>query len=515
MNLHKISGTLGEYKIDLESYSISLTHSFSEIKSPLDLVSRKNPIKQTERILGNFLLKNGYLAIIFGACNLLLLKKLVQQKKEKGGIILLFENDILFLNYLKIKYHSIFKFITCISGEDTHQTLAFLDHIDIEYLLGYKIFKNGSSVQFSKQFYFHWEFFIKNQLSARLSDLFTKLEFESEWVLNSMLQIISFSKAQPIANLFGKGKNQKAILVSSGPSLRKDLETLKKLRKYYFIACVDSAYQILYEFGITPHLVFTLDCQAFTIRHFLNASWGKKDHFPILYADIVSNPNVVSRWIGPLFLGVTAQYSKEDRFVTPGVDFIEDFLLSNNNIHSLGDIQSGGSVATSLFDLLRLMEFKEIILLGQDLAYSYREIHCMGTHHNKEWFSGMTNRMQSIENINNQIIKLRKTKLQPSISGNKIIADYILSIYAKWFEDAVNRLDIVISNASSEGLHIKNIKNIPLKEKLIHISYKEIPKTLYWINKNGNTILNKEQIYNFHKSLISVPYQKDLEKNQN
>ena len=56
----------------------------------------------------------------------------------------------------------------------------------------------------------------------------------------------------------------------------------------------------------------------------------------------------------------------------------------------LGDVQSGGSVATSGLDLLRGLGYDPIILIGQDRAYTGREIHSTGTHHNEKWLINLS-----------------------------------------------------------------------------------------------------------------------------
>ncbi len=111
--------------------------------------------------------------------------------------------------------------------------------------------------------------------------------------------------------------------------------------------------------GISPHIVMTLDAQRHSIRHFL----GIRDHSPLLLADLVSFPAVLRDYGGKRALSTTSKYHTDEqgnlnRETTPLMDWIEKWVPQS------GDIQSGGSVATSAFDLLLNLGCDPIILGG-------------------------------------------------------------------------------------------------------------------------------------------------------
>ena len=170
----------------------------------------------------------------------------------------------------------------------------------------------------------------------------------------------------------------------------------------------------------------------------------------------MTNPCVARDWQGELAISFTAQYPEDgQRVVSPGCDYLEEeHLIEGEPGIVPGDLQSGGSVATSVFDLLRLMEFDKIILVGQDLAYTRREIHTPGTHHTDEWLGRTTNRLQPIENINERVIRRRHTKRETSLTGRPIVTDYILSLYRDWFANAVSQLPDKVYNATRDGLQL-------------------------------------------------------------
>ena len=485
-------------KITLECKS-NILKNFNKDQDFISMISSRYPQREAERYLNRFILKEGLLAVVLGAASIYLLRKLLEQRYMNGGMILVIEAEQKLAEVLQ--NYSILpeKETLIIHPENMHLLYDIIETIDIENILGYRIFKNPTSIKLDELFYQETEYKLKKHLSSRFSDLFTKLSFEPKWILNSFSQISHFTRSYPVNTLFNKGRGVKSLLISTGPSLRKSLPYIKELQNKFFIACVDSAYRVLHRYGIRPHLIITLDSQAYTLRHFSGLPQGTKEEYPILYADLVANPQVIRSWQGPLFFGLTAQYIAHTRTTTIGSDFIEDQIIkeySPSLKKGIGDIQSGGSVATSLFDLLRQMNFDQIILVGQDLAYTYREIHCTGTHHTDTWLSKSTHRLESLENINQKIIKKRNVIYTRSIKGSNILADYVLSLYKQWFQDTAEKTKKLL-NATEEGLPIPGIAQIKLdKLKILKTNDQNENKDLsilsnasYWL-KNINPILH-------------------------
>lgn len=444
------------------------------------LTSKRDPMREAKRLLGNFVLKDNYVAVVMGASSLALIKILKEQMfhcEQKN--LLLVEADATFAKNLFSLFPELFADIALVTPHNMNDIEQFLDYISVEHLLGYKIFSPPAIIKTKKDFYLQAEYQIKQGFSSRLSDLFTRIEFEPLWIKNSFSQTALFYKAKPVHSLFSICSNNSvpAVLISSGPSLRAALPWLKKNQDKVFIACVDSAYRILHRTKITPHLIMSLDSQVFTRRHFGGLPQGEKNVFPFLYADLVANPQVTSRWQGTLFLGMSAAYDEHNkrRQVTPGCDFLEDFFSWQKG-KIPGDVQSGGSVSTALFDLLRNMGFAQIYLLGQDSGFTWREFHCMGTHHSDAWLP-QTNRFKNLENINDALIRRRHTSNMLSIQKKTIKADYVMSLYRSWFENAAELLSLKLFNAAADGVPLEgvphvSVEDIPLKkeelQKLLH-----------------------------------------------
>jgi hypothetical protein len=229
------------------------------------------------------------------------------------------------------------------------------------------------------------------------------------------------------------------------------------------------------KFGISPHIVMALDAQSHSIRHFL----GPDDASPtVLLADLVSCPKIARSFRGKKFFSSTAKYYDDMngntmREPTPLMDWVEQY------IPQIGDIQSGGSVATSLFDFLLNAGCDPIILVGQDLAYTGREIHTSGTYHNDEWLT-LTSRTLNLDTINQRVVRKRKIRYVPAWGGDgTVLTDYVLDLYRQWFEDSVAKVDRKVINATEGGAKIKGTEERTLSDLASSLPVmKKTPETI-------------------------------------
>ncbi len=515
MDNYELLGTLGTYKISLQENlpsSILFCSKQSREVHFVPMLSQRNVQQQARRLLDNFTLSEGKVVIVAGIVCIPLLYFLEEQRQKNGGMILVLEADSILVENFYKRYTALLKNMCLVTPTNLLSIDKILTEINVGSLTSFKIIQIPASFKIDKDFYHEKQKYITQEFSIRFTDLLTRFEFQHRWIRNSLSHITRLDQAYPVKNLFSLGRGMIALLISSGPSLRHSLSFLQTHQNKFFLACVDSSYEILLKNHIQPHLVFTLDAQPFTIRHFINTSLGNPSQFPLLYADMVANPQVTFRWQGPLFIGTTAQYSNASREVTPGCDFVENRILellaskqnaiANDYLPNIfGDIQSGGSVATSLFDLLRQMHFEKIIFVGQDLAYTYREIHCTGTYHTSNWLTNHYSRLNSLENINEHIIRKRKTSYATSIQNKPIVSDYVLSLYKTWFESAIAETDMEVFNGTHDGLPIQMVEACSLEQALdIASPIPHLNQISYWLGKT-QPIIEKQDLRSLCNSL--------------
>ncbi|TGK17206.1 DUF115 domain-containing protein [Leptospira fluminis] len=339
----------------------------------------------------------------------------------------------------------------------------YLESLPVERVSGIRIVRNAASVSGSETYYAEVETRLRKILSSKMSDLLTKFEFERIWVKNSLVNTANFlSPPNPktrIESLKNRFEGVPSLLVSAGPNLRRQCEWIRSVQNKVFILSCDTSLKVLLKHGIVPDGVMTLDAQTHSVFHFL----GENSEAIPLFADLVSSPPILRNLkFRSVVHSVTAKYLVDasgelKREATAGSRSAEALL------GQIGDVQSGGSVATTAFDLLRGLGCKPCFLVGQDLAYSGREIHSTGTHHNEKWLT-LLNRKTSLEKINEAVVRKRDTRYVPSVTGGEVLTDYVLDLYRHWFEESAKSLDFPVYNVNTQGAKIENVNNIGPEE---------------------------------------------------
>lgn len=339
----------------------------------------------------------------------------------------------------------------------------YLESLPVERVSGIRIVRNAASVSGSEMYYAEVETRLRKILSSKMSDLLTKFEFERIWVKNSLVNTANFlSPPNPktrIESLKNRFEGVPSLLVSAGPNLRRQCEWIRSVQNKVFILSCDTSLKVLLKHGIVPDGVMTLDAQTHSVFHFL----GEDSEAIPLFADLVSSPPILRNLkFRSVVHSVTAKYLVDasgelKREATAGSRSAEALL------GQIGDVQSGGSVATTAFDLLRGLGCKPCFLVGQDLAYSGREIHSTGTHHNEKWLT-LLNRKTSLEKINEAVVRKRDTRYVPSVTGGEVLTDYVLDLYRHWFEESAKSLDFPVYNVNTQGAKIENVNNIGPEE---------------------------------------------------
>ncbi|HEF3563216.1 TPA: motility associated factor glycosyltransferase family protein, partial [Campylobacter upsaliensis] len=158
----------------------------------------------------------------------------------------------------------------------------------------------------------------------------------------------------PFQRLLSQRKKsfKNAIVVSAGPSLSANLTLLKKYEENFVIFCVDGAYSVLCENGITPDYVINNDYLNIALK-FFEADIKEETMF---ICSSLSSFEVVET------LGVRKNLcvilDPEDPNVK--LNFLDDF----------GYIKPGLFVSYFAYCITMALGFENVIMLGQDLAFS-------------------------------------------------------------------------------------------------------------------------------------------------
>ncbi|MCE9600545.1 MAG: DUF115 domain-containing protein [Spirochaetia bacterium] len=354
---------------------------------------------------------------------------------------------------------------------------VYLESIPAERFRGVRRAMHAPSVRLEPWFYQEIEKQTRNILRAKMSDLLTRFEFEKTWLKHILINSRHLSPVAEVNEREGilawkdSLRGQPGMLVAAGPSLRRSKHLLEAAHNKAFVLACDTSVKAMLGLGIRPHALCTLDAQKHTLFHFLGADL--KD--TILFADVVANPLVFRNTTpGGVVFSTTAKYNTHHdgtfgREATPGTEYAED-------LHGpIGDLQSGGSVATTGFELLRFLGCDPILLIGLDMAYTGGEIHSTGTHHNEKWLT-LLKRTTSLESINQAVFRKREIRRVPAVEGGLTSSDYVLDLYRSWFEDSIPKSGVRVIHLNPEGAVVENAERLTDPLQYLH-SLPDLEKT--------------------------------------
>ncbi|EAL9333390.1 DUF115 domain-containing protein, partial [Campylobacter jejuni] len=207
------------------------------------------------------------------------------------------------------------------------------------------------------------------EIVIRDSGLNSNLSFQSYF--HFLQNIPSMLESIPFQRILSERKNKfdNTIVVSAGPSLAKQLPLLKAYQDKAVIFCADGALSILEKEGIIPDYVTNLDCRDLAVKFFQNKENLKQS---IIALECATHPNVVHSLKAENCMIVLRNKALYQRF----------------NLNDFGYIDTGTHVSHFSYTLALALGFKNIIMIGQDLAFDKE-----GNSHSKgfsygEQFSG-------------------------------------------------------------------------------------------------------------------------------
>ncbi|EOU3641453.1 motility associated factor glycosyltransferase family protein [Campylobacter upsaliensis] len=150
-------------------------------------------------------------------------------------------------------------------------------------------------------------------------------------------------------------KFKSCVIVSTGPSLSKQLPLLKEVQERVVIFAADSAYPILMQNDIVPDYVCMVERTDFTAEFFKHDFGNKDDKTTFLLASLV-HPNAIE---------YLEKRGRNYILISKHLNFAQYVDLK-----AFGLLPSAVSVAHMALALALELEFKELVFIGQDLAYN-------------------------------------------------------------------------------------------------------------------------------------------------
>ncbi|WP_349717268.1 motility associated factor glycosyltransferase family protein [Campylobacter jejuni] len=388
-------------------------------------------------------------ACIYGIGNALLIKNLAKHYKH----LFIFESEIelfiLALSVIDLSEELCSGKIYLVDIEEERvdiQLLILFDMKDIsEYLSLYEMFVNN--VYYKKFYEDIWhkaDELCEKNIKVVIRNLGSNSDLSFECYSHLLQNIPSMLESIPFQRILSERKNkfENAIVVSAGPSLAKQLPLLKAYQDKAVIFCADGALSMLEKEGIVPDYVTNLDFTDLAMKFFQN----KENKTSLNILSCATHPNLVH------FLD------------NKSVILRDDPLYQRFNLNDFGYIGTGAHVSHFSYTLALALGFKNIIMIGQDLAFDEE-----GNSHSKGFDFG--EKFSGEENID-------KLKVPAYAGKGEVLTHITWNDYRIKLEYlfACNDQKAKFYNATEGGARINFTEELSFKECCEKLLTKEKPK---------------------------------------
>ena len=276
----------------------------------------------------------------------------------------------------------------------------------------------------------------KNDINAA-----TYKKFESLWIRNSIKNLIQLEKCPSVMDIakdFCK-TTKNFIVVAAGPSLEQLLPQMPELKKRAVIVCVETALHALLKEKVEPDFIVITDPQYYAYRHIA----GLASPSSILVCPLSVYPAVFNFKCQKIVLC-------SEMF--PVSAFFEKTL------GPFGDLGAGGSVASSAWNLCRLLGAQNIYFAGLDLSYPMGQTHIKGSSAEQTGHLSAS-RVLPVQEINSRSRFSANPEYGVDYNGNKVLTDARMKMFAWWFESKIAECtDVKTYTLSAASMKIPGVE---------------------------------------------------------
>ncbi|EDG1771261.1 motility associated factor glycosyltransferase family protein [Campylobacter jejuni] len=386
---------------------------------------------------------------IYGIGNALLIKNLAKHYKH----LFVFESEIelfiLALSMIDLSEELCSGKIYLVDIEEERadiQLLILFDMKDMfEYLSLYEMFVNN--VYYKKFYEDIWhraDNLCEKNIEVVIRNLIGNFQIALPTYSHLLQNIPSMLESIPFQRILSERKNKfdNAIVVSAGPSLAKQLPLLKAYQDKAVIFCADGALSMLEKEGVVPDYILNIDFEDLPLRFFQN----KENKTSLNVLSCATHPSLVH------FLD------------NKSVVLRDDPLYQRFNLNDFGYIDTGTHVSHFSYTLALALGFKNIIMIGQDLAFDEE-----GNSHSKGFVLG-----ERIDHtLNMPTLKIPAYAGKGEVLTHTTWNDYRIKLEYLF---ACNDQKAKFYNATEGGARINFTEELSFKECCEKLLTKEKPK---------------------------------------
>ncbi len=314
--------------------------------------------------------------------------------------------------------------------------------------VGQERVEHAPSLQLHPQFFAEVRTLIDEFLAFGKTTINTML-INGKRTCENLAQNIPWYVASPgIGRLKNALKGKPAIIVSAGPSLRKNKHLLRQAVGHAAIIAVQTTFQQLVDIDVEPDFVTSLDYHDICTQFFQKIPGHVRTE---LVAEPKATPKIFELNPGPLSL--------------LGNDFVERILRELRLDRPR--LQAGATVAHLAFYLAQHLGCDPIIFVGQDLGFSDGLAYSPGTSYDDLWRPEL-GRFNTVEMMQWQRIVRDRNILRriPDYLGRPMYTEERLFTYLQQFERDFAQSAARIIDATEGGVAKRGAVSMPLADAL-------------------------------------------------
>ena len=277
----------------------------------------------------------------------------------------------------------------------------------------------------------------------------------------------------PISEFKNAYKNKTAVVISAGPTLDRNIETIKKYRGNIIIITVGTAMKTLAKNNITPDFLCIIEA---------NDCSKQITDLDLSHVGFITEPFSNEKLRNFKFKNTYSHISSN----LPVNDFWCEIAHLDNS-----EYESKGTVSYTALNTARILGCSKIVLVGQDLAYiegqcyskdsAYKDLECVYNKDLQKWeitARDFENYCMSLGNYTDDATR-KKVALErlaslnsalyyvKGINGDMIPTESVYAAFIKPLSEFTEKfLGIEYINTSLVGAQIDGFKNISLEEAL-------------------------------------------------
>lgn len=391
------------------------------------------------------------------------------RRYKKMGVLLAFEPDVGLLRAVleHVDHSDWLSLRNCVivtDPDDQGEITASITGAEGIFMLGTRFLDHPASKHRLGDLAERFNATLSGALRATRTSIVTTLVQVDKTMRNLLGNIEAYANAPGIAELANAAQDKPAIVVSAGPSLRRNIDLLRDpaVRSRFVVIAVQTVLKTLLAKGIKPDFVTALDHDSISKR-FYEGLTREQVEGVTLVVEPKASPAIFDAFPG--FIRCPGERIL-DNILAEGADDATKQLLARPR----GELKPGATVAHLAYYLARHLGCDPVIFVGQDLGFTDGQYYAAGAAIHQVW-SGELNEFSTLEMLEWQrIVRQRsmlhrmKDHLGRDCYSDEQMTTYLVQFERDFGEDVARGLRVI--DATEGGVAKRHATTLTLQQAI-------------------------------------------------